>query len=229
MKRRGIQKLNFAPLSIEPKTKKQKEAFESNKNLVLHGVAGTGKTFIALYLALKELEWAGTRKVVIIRSAVPTRNIGFLPGNEKEKSSVYEKPYRNILNSLYSRDDAYEIFIKHNLLEFITTSHIRGMTLDNRIIIVEECQNMTFHELDSIITRIGNNSRLIFTGDYMQADLEKNGLKQFFSILVKMSSFDFIEFSINDIVRGDLVKEYLTIKHEGSIKQSNLFKRRSAA
>lgn len=197
---------------IEPLTKNQVIAFESGKNLMLHGVAGTGKTFISSYLAFDDMAKGMYEKLVIIRSAVPTRDIGFLPGNEKEKASVYEEPYKDICIELFQRGDAYEILKTKGLVHFMTTSFIRGVTLRNAVILIDECQNMSFHELDSIITRIGQGCRVIFCGDFRQTDLAKNGLKDFVRILKAMNEFDFIDFDIKDIVRSEFVKQYITAK-----------------
>ena len=197
---------------IEPLTRNQLRAFESDKNLVLHGCAGTGKTFISCYLAFDDMTKNQYEKLVIIRSAVPTRDSGFLPGTEKEKSSVYEEPYYDISIDLFERGDAYQILKTKRLVHFMTTSYIRGITLRDAVILIDECQNMTFHELDSIITRVGENCRVIFCGDFSQSDLKQNGMKEFFEILVSMNRFDFIEFGVEDIVRSGFVKEYIIAK-----------------
>ena len=197
---------------IEPLTRNQLKAFESDNNLILHGVAGTGKTFVSCYLAYDDMSKGVYEKLVIIRSAVPTRDIGFLPGNEKEKASVYEEPYKDIAIDVFGRGDAYQILKTKNLVHFMTTSFIRGITLRDATIVIDECQNMSFHELDSIITRVGENCRVIFSGDFRQSDLKSNGMDDFFKILKKMGSFDFIEFGIEDIVRSDFVKQYIIAK-----------------
>ena len=194
---------------IEPLTRNQLIAFESSQNLVLHGCAGTGKTFISSYLAFDDMTKNMYEKLVIIRSAVPTRDIGFLPGTEKEKSSVYEEPYRDISIDLFSRGDAYQILKTKGLVHFMTTSYIRGITLRDAVILIDECQNMTFHELDSIITRVGENCRVIFCGDFKQSDLKQNGMAEFLDILHSMKRFDFIEFGVEDIVRSGFVKDYI--------------------
>ena len=199
---------------IEPLTRNQLTAFESDKNLVLHGLAGTGKTFISSYLAYDDMAKGTYQNLVIIRSAVPTRDIGFLPGTEKEKGSVYEEPYKDISNDLFSRGDAYEILKKQGLVHFMTTSYIRGITLKDSVILIDECQNMTFHELDSIITRVGKYCRVIFCGDFEQSDLKNNGLKDFLKILETMGAFDMVNFEVGDIVRSDFVKEYLIAKKD---------------
>jgi len=202
---------------IEPLTRNQVRAFESKKNLILHGLAGTGKTFISSYLAYDDMSKGLYEKLVIIRSAVPTRDIGFLPGTEKEKASVYEEPYKDIANELFQRGDAYGIMKTKNIVEFMTTSFIRGITLRDAVIIIDECQNMSFHELDSIITRMGENCRVIFCGDFRQADLKGNGMKDFMKILKRMELFDFIDFQVEDIVRSDFVKSYIIAKNELSL------------
>ena len=194
---------------IEPLTRNQLIAFESSQNLVLHGCAGTGKTFISSYLAFDDMTKNMYEKLVIIRSAVPTRDIGFLPGTEKEKSSVYEEPYRDISIDLFSRGDAYQILKTKGLVHFMTTSYIRGITLRDAVILIDECQNMTFHELDSIITGVGENCRVIFCGDFKQSDLKQNGMDEFLDILHSMKRFDFIEFGVEDIVRSGFVKDYI--------------------
>jgi phosphate starvation-inducible PhoH-like protein len=199
---------------IEPLTRNQVKAFESSKNLILHGLAGTGKTFISSYLAYDDMSKGIYDKLVIIRSAVPTRDMGFLPGTEKEKASVYEEPYKDIANELFQRGDAYGIMKQKNLVEFMTTSFIRGITLRDAVIIIDECQNMSFHELDSIITRMGENCRVIFCGDFRQADLKQNGMENFMQILKRMDLFDFIDFQVEDIVRSDFVKSYIIAKNE---------------
>tara|TARA_Y100000389_G_C17441282_1_gene508692 strand:- start:774 stop:1433 length:660 start_codon:yes stop_codon:yes gene_type:complete len=211
-KRKTLAGANLDLQEIEPLTKNQVVAFESTKNLMLHGVAGTGKTFISSYLAFDDMTKGLYEKLVIIRSAVPTRDIGFLPGNEKEKASVYEEPYKDICIELFQRGDAYEILKTKGLVHFMTTSFIRGVTLRNAIILIDECQNMSFHELDSIITRMGQGCRVIFCGDFRQADLSKNGLKDFVRVLKAMDVFDFIDFDIKDIVRSEFVKQYITAK-----------------
>ena len=199
---------------IEPLTKHQLEAFESDKHLVLFGVAGTGKTFVGCYLAFDDMAKKEYEKLVIIRSAVPTRDIGFLPGTEKEKASVYEEPYKDIAVDIFGRGDAYQILKAKGLVEFMTTSYIRGITLRDAVIIIDECQNMSFHELDSIITRVGRNCRVILAGDFGQSDLKNNGMGDFLAVLEWMNEFHFIEFGVEDIVRSEFVKSYITAKHD---------------
>jgi len=192
--------------------------FDQEDHLVLHGVAGTGKTYIALYLALKRLfeRDCDQEKVIIVRSVVPTREMGFLPGSEKEKMKAYEAPYQAMCNELFGRGDAYEILKTKNQIEFISTSYIRGTTLDNSIIIVDEAQNLTFHELDSIITRVGLYSQIVFCGDCNQTDLDrpwdKSGLDKFMSVLSNVDSFKNVEFSYDDIIRSGLVRDYIIAK-----------------
>ena len=203
--------------TIEPLTENQRLAFQSDKNLVLHGIAGTGKTFVACYLAYRALTEREFTNLVIIRSAVPTRDIGFLPGTDKEKSAVYEEPYKDVASTLFQRGDAYSILKQKFIVEFMTTSFLRGITIDNSVIIVDECQNMTFHELDSIITRVGYNCKIIFCGDFRQDDFkgkrEQSGMVEFMKILDATGNFDMIDYQIEDIVRSDFVKDYIIAKH----------------
>lgn len=213
---------NFELKRIVPKTENQKLAFdyyENNKNLLLHGSAGTGKTFISLYLALQSVLYDRTqRKIAIVRSAVPTRDIGFLPGSAKDKMAAYEAPYQAIFTELFGRADAYTVMKLKKIVDFIPTSFIRGLTMDNTIIIVDEASNLSGHELDSIITRVGDNTRIIFSGDYAQSDftkdIERRGLKEFTSILDSMKSFRKVEFNENDIVRSGMVREYIITKNK---------------
>jgi phosphate starvation-inducible protein PhoH len=207
------EKINFNLKRIEPLTENQKlsfEAYNQNKNLMLHGIAGTGKSFISLYLALNQVLSESTqfKKIVIVRSVVPTRDMGFLPGNNREKAKVYEAPYYAICTELFGRSDAYEYLKNRNIIDFISTSFIRGITLNDSVVIVDEIANLTGHELDSIITRIGKNCKIIFCGDFRQSDFtkdqEKNGLMDFMKIIKRMKFFEFIDFQKEDIVRSPL-------------------------
>lgn len=209
---------NFNLKRVRPLTENQQRtftAFGAGKHLMLHGMAGTGKTFLSMYLALNSLmeEETNYEKIYIIRSVVPTRDMGFLPGSQKEKMKVYEAPYYAICNELFERGDAYDILKQKNAVEFMSTSFVRGITMNNCYIIVDEINNMTFHELDSVITRIGKNCRVIFCGDFRQSDLtreqERNGLKEFMKVIDKLSDFEYIDFLEQDIVRSRLVKEYI--------------------
>lgn len=204
--------------TIQPLTENQRKFFEQYKNshaMLLHGVAGTGKSYIALYKALEEaLDKSSIyKKVVIVRSAVPSRDIGHLPGDEKEKTEVYKQPYVEICSDLFNRHDAFQRLQEQHAINFMITSFVRGITLDHSIIIVDECQNMTDMELNSIITRVGDRSKIIFCGDFRQSDLYKktdmSGLKKFMVIADMMPSFKTLEFEVEDIVRSDLVKEYI--------------------
>ena len=210
---------------INPLTSGQARTFQSfddGKNLILHGVAGTGKTFMSLYLALRAvLDGDAPKPVVIIRSVVPTRDMGFLPGTQKEKSAVYEEPYSAICNELFKRPGIYDSLKRDGTIQFATTSFLRGLTFKDNIVIVDECQNMTFHELDSVITRMGTGCRVIFCGDFRQSDLwrndEREGLHTFMSVVKRMRSFARVEFTKDDIVRSDLVREYIEAKLEEGI------------
>jgi phosphate starvation-inducible PhoH-like protein len=207
-------KPEFSLNYIRPLNENQATVLGSDKNLVLSGYAGTGKTYLASYVAYKEIIEGNYNKLVYMRSAVPTRNIGFLPGNDKEKLEVYEAPYIDIATELLGRGDAYEILKKKGIVHFTSTSFVRGINLRDAVLVVDETQNMTYHELDSIITRLNENCKIIFCGDIRQADLYKNGLEDFYSVLKAMNEFDFIEFQKEDIVRSELVKNYIIKKEE---------------
>lgn len=205
--------------TILPMTENQRRAFDSyraNKNLLLHGLPGTGKTFISLYLSLEEvLAQDNYNKIFIVRSIVPSRDIGFLPGNLSQKIDVYEAPYKSICTDLFGRGDSYDILKQKNMVEFMSTSFVRGLTLNDCIVIVDESQNMSHMELHSIMTRLGDNSKIIFCGDLRQDDLssdrfkEYSGLRDFMNILHQMNEFHTIDFGIDDIVRSGLVKSYI--------------------
>ena len=212
---------------IKPLTDNQKlvfEAYEENKNLFLYGCAGTGKTFIAMYLALKEILSNKTpyEKLYVVRSLVPTREIGFLPGDHEDKAHLYQIPYQNMVKYMFKMPDdpAFEMLYDNlkaqETISFWSTSFLRGTTLDNAIVIVDECQNLNFHELDSIMTRVGNDSKIIFAGDVAQTDLvktnEKNGILDFMKILQIMDEFACLEFDVNDIVRSGLIRNYIITK-----------------
>jgi len=215
--------------TIEPLTDNQKELFncyKNDQNIVAYGCAGTGKTFITLYNALRDVldERSTYEKIYIVRSLVATREIGFLPGDHEDKSSLYQIPYKNMVKYMFELPTEADFEMLYGNLKtqgtisFWSTSFIRGTTLDNAIIIVDEFQNLNYHELDSIITRVGENSKIMFCGDATQSDLiktnEKNGIIDFMKILRIMPSIDIIEFGVEDIVRSGLVKEYILAKME---------------
>lgn len=213
---------------IEPITENQKkffDAYDGGKHLVAYGCSGTGKSFITLYKAFKEVldETNPYEKIYICRSIVATRDPGALPGDLNEKVGVFETPYKNMVDYMFyiPEDPTFELYssLKHqNTIEFITTSFIRGNTFNDCVIVVDEFSNLNFHELDSIITRVGENCRIIFCGDAEQSDLintnERNGIHDFIKILQIMPSFEILEFGVNDIVRSGLVKEYILAKRE---------------
>ncbi len=200
---------------IVPLNENQKKVFNSEKHVVLNGCAGTGKSFITSYLGYRDIIKHNLyNRLIYIRSAVPTRNIGFLPGTDAQKIEVYERPYEDIAADIFERGDAYSIMKQKSIVQFTPTSFLRGTTIKDAVIIVDECQNMDYHELDSIVTRIGDNCQVYICGDYFQSDLGSNGLANLHKVLHKMDSFDFVEFGTEDIVRSDFVKEYLLAKYE---------------
>ena len=209
--------------TFQPLTENQNKFFQAYKQgdyfIALHGVAGTGKTFSALYKAIEEVLDKGNtfEKIIVVRSAVQSREIGHLPGTIDEKMDIYQQPYRQICETLFGRKDAWDRLEEQGHIEFISTSFIRGMSFDNAIIIVDEMQNMTFEEIDTVMTRVGNQSKIIWCGDYRQTDLNKkkndvSGLLKFFDIAYHMDAFTRIEFTPDDIVRSSLVKDYILAK-----------------
>ena len=215
----------FSMRQVKPLTPSQSDLFNSYErgyNLAAIGTAGTGKTMCATYLALNDVLQKGEyEKVVIIRSAVQTREQGFMPGSKAQKEAVFEGPYTDIVNDLFSRGDAYQVLKQKGMIEFMSSSFVRGLTFDNSIIIVDECQSMTYHELDTIITRVGESSKIIFCGDTKQDDLQQSrnradisGLYDFVKVLNAIPSFGVVRFGVEDIVRSGLVKEYIIAKEK---------------
>jgi phosphate starvation-inducible protein PhoH len=219
-------------VDIEPLTDNQKklfDAYKEQKHIIAYGCAGTGKTFITLFNALREVldERTPYEKIYLVRSLVATREIGFLPGTYEDKADIYQIPYKNMVKYMFqmASDADFEMLYgnlkSQETIKFWSTSFLRGTTLDNSIVIVDEFQNCTMHELDSIITRIGENSKIMFCGDATQSDLnkanERNGIVDFINILRSMPSVDMIEFGINDIIRSGLVKEYIVAKTEAGM------------
>ena len=222
-----IEITNSDLVKIEPVTDNQKVVFESYKkgqNQFLYGCAGTGKTFVTLYLAMQEVLRNDTPydRVVMVRSLIPTREIGFLPGDEEDKAALYQVPYSNMVQFMFKQPNEQAFSMLYDRLKtqgsfyFLSTSFLRGLTFDNSIIIVDECQNLNFHELDTIVTRVGQDSKIMFCGDFMQTDLskvnERNGLHDFLRILEEMEEFNCLEFNIGDIVRSGFVRNYLIQK-----------------
>jgi len=207
---------------FEPLTDNQKKFFDAYKVgsyfIALHGVAGTGKTFCALYKAIEEVLSKENffKKIIVVRSAVQSRDMGHLPGDVAEKMEIYEQPYRQICETLFGRRDAWSRLEEQGYISFISTSFIRGMSFDDAIIIVDEMQNMNYEEIDTVMTRVGYRSKIIWCGDYRQTDLrksnDKTGILKFFDIAQHMKSFEKIEFTADDIVRSSLVKDYIMAK-----------------
>ena len=213
--------------AIKPVTDSQQTVFDTwkeGKNQFLFGCAGTGKTFVSLYLALQQVLKNETPydKVIVVRSLIPTREIGFLPGDEEDKAALYQVPYANMMQFMFEQPNEQAFSMLYDRLKtqgsfyFMSTSFLRGLTFDNSIIIVDECQNLNFHELDTIVTRVGQDSKIFFCGDFGQSDLtrlnERNGLMDFLQILHEMDEFNCTEFNIGDIVRSGFVRSYLIQK-----------------
>lgn len=225
MKFPSIQQLHFNLKHVQPITDNQIttfQAYDAGNNLFLHGCAGTGKTFISMYLALKEIENGRSRrrKLVIIRTAQSSKDIGFLPGDEKRKLEVYEAPYKAICAELYHRDDAYDILKQKGIVEFHSTSFLRGTTIDDAIILVDECQNQRYVELRTVLTRTGDHSRVVLCGDTKQDDLtsdrykESSGLADMMKVFNRMDQMQAIQFDIDDIVRSGFVRDFIIAENE---------------
>ena len=214
-------------LEFEPITGNQKKAFDlwdEGENLILAGSAGTGKTFIAMYLATEAMLERSTPydKVIVIRSVVSVREVGYLPGKLEEKTAVFEAPYKAIAEELFEDKAVYNKLVNNHQIQFETTSFIRGKTFDRAIIIVDEMQNLNFHELDSVMTRVGENCRVIFCGDYLQTDFEREsdrlGINKFLNIIDRMKDFTMIQFGWDDIVRSGVVRDYIMTKEMMGLK-----------
>lgn len=202
--------------TIKPLTDNQHIAFDNwmnDKDVFMHGSAGTGKTLLALYFGLREVLLENAERVIIIRSTVPSRDMGFLPGSQKDKERIFELPYHEICTTLYGCTDAYERLKQKGIIEFVTTSYIRGLTFDNAVVIVDECQNMAWHELNTIMGRIGNYSRFIFAGDTKQSDLDerhgKHDLLRLIEVCKRMKTFAFTQMLPNDVVRSGKARDYI--------------------
>jgi len=203
--------------TIHPLTPTQEDMFHAwynDKNICAHGSAGTGKTFLALYLALQEVLEQRYQRIIIVRSAVSTREIGHLPGTYEEKIAQYELPYQDVLYELIGRYSTYNDMKDAGLIEFMTTSFIRGLTWDNAIVIVDESENLTFHEINSVMTRIGDNTRVIIAGDITQTDLDgrkhgSTGIGDAMNVIGNMNHFETIQFSREDIIRSEFVRSWI--------------------
>ena len=208
--------LQFDPITLNQE--KTYAAWDEGYNLVLTGTAGTGKTFNALYLALEDVLDKDTDydKLIIVRSMVPTRDMGFLPGTKAEKEDAFTTPYKNICCELFGDKASYNKMLIGGQIQFESTSFTRGTTFDNAIIVVDEMQNLNFHELDSVITRVGRSTKIIFSGDYKQSDFkyedEKQGIVKFLQIVEQLKNFEIINFGWEDIVRSDFVRDYIMTK-----------------
>lgn len=200
---------------VRPLTSGQQRVFNAwrdAEHLLIYGSAGTGKSYLSIYLALRELYRGKTNRVIIVRSAVQTRDIGYLPGNAEEKAAIYEQPYVDIVTELTGQAMRYDHLVRDGQLEFATTSFLRSITWAEAVIVVDEAQNMTFHELNSIMTRIGEKARVIVCGDMAQSDLtknEKSGFGRFLQVVPCIPHFHSIQLSRNDIVRSDFVKAWI--------------------
>jgi phosphate starvation-inducible PhoH-like protein len=205
---------------VKPITINQNKIFKSfdrGADIMIHGYPGTGKTHVALGLGLYAVMKLNMfKQVVIIRSTVPTRDMGFLPGKAEEKVAVYETPYISTCAKLFGRSDAYRQLKNREIIQFESTSFLRGQTFEDSFVFFDECQNATFHELDTVMTRMGENTRLVLSGDFKQGDLikreDRNGLMNFIEIIKSIPDFDFIEMEIDDIVRSGRVKNYIIAK-----------------
>lgn len=220
-RRKHWSKHDIKPIQpLKPRQEDMFQAWYNDKNICAYGSVGTGKTFVALYLAINEILEKRQQKIIIVRSAVPTREIGFVPGTLEEKVSLYERPYHDIMWELAGRFSTYQDMKDAGLIQFETTSFIRGVTWDNCIIIIDEAENMTYHEIDSVMGRAGENTRVIFIGDVKQTDLDgsrrngSQGIEEAIKVYNNMEEFELVRFNKYDIVRGPLVKSWIIASEE---------------
>lgn len=204
--------------AVKPITINQSKVFKAwlnGQHLLINGCAGTGKSFLGCYLGLNEVDLKAQSQLMILRSQVPARNPGFLPGNEQEKAMVYETPYREIVDELYGKGGAYNRMKDTKVVEFETTSFLRGRTIDNSVLLIDEVQNMTFDEIDTALTRVGENTRVIICGDSrFQNDLKKepSGIGRLLSIVSRMPDFSVVTMTEEDIVRSGFVKDWIVAR-----------------
>ena len=221
-KKQKVNALNFELTPIYPKTDNQQKVFDlydEGNHLALIGSAGSGKNYVSLYLGLRDMfENGAYSKIIIIRNIQPVRDVGFLKGSLEEKIQPLSLPYISIINELFGRDDCFSILAQKNFIEFTSTSYLRGLTFNDALIIVDEVQNLNFHELDTIFSRVGLNSRLILCGDFKQSDMdikkEISGLESILKVIDKLEDFKIIKFTPDDIVRSGFVKNYIIAKEE---------------
>lgn len=212
--------------AIKPLTDNQHDMFRAyfqGSQICAHGSPGTGKTYLALYLALCDILDGNKPQnhLILVRSAVATRDVGFLPGTLEEKMASYEMPYKDIFADLFHRTSTYDDMKEQGFVRFMTTSFIRGLTWDNAIIVVDEGQNMTWHEINSVLTRVGTDSRVMFTGDLAQTDLNKSsrdqsGMERFVRVAESMKEFSCIKFTTDDIIRSDFVRSWIIASEQNA-------------
>lgn len=211
---------NMSMRKISPLNEAQRqmmEAFYSGSHIVAEGSAGTGKSYVGMFLALGELLDNTVSSVKIVRSAVPTRDVGFLPGSLEEKIAIYELPYKDIVNELLQSGTAYEVLSKKGVLDFMTTSYLRGLTFRDCVIVIDEFQNMSKAEVFTILTRVGENCRVILCGDTKQKDLSpaQSGFDYLTALAKKLPKYiDVVHFTANDIVRSEFVKAVIVAEEE---------------
>lgn len=211
--------------NIKPKSEAQRELFESylgfDNHVIANGFPGTGKTYLSFWLALSSVlspEQAQDH-IIVVRSAVPARDIGFLPGTQEEKMAPFEAAYKDIVADLIGKASSYEDMVEAGKIKFMPTSFLRGLTWDNAIVIIDEIQNLTWQEIHTVMTRVGKNTRVLVCGDVSQNDLankrnEETGITSFLRVAERMKSFDIVQFQKEDVVRSGFVKDWIIAKED---------------
>jgi phosphate starvation-inducible PhoH-like protein len=205
---------------IKPKTLNQQKlvyAVRENDLVFAIGPAGTGKTYISVALAVKALKNKQVKKIIITRPAVEAgETLGFLPGDLKEKLDPYLRPIYDALFDMVP-GEKLKYYMENNVIEIAPLAYMRGRTLNNAFILLDEAQNTTPMQIKMFLTRMGPNSKVIITGDTSQIDLpkrQKSGLIESIGILKDVEGIGIIELSGKDVVRHKLVKEIISAYDE---------------
>lgn len=211
--------------NIKPISSAQRMLFESylahDNHVVANGFPGTGKTYLSFWLGLNSVLSPDEPqdRIIVVRSAVPARDIGFLPGDAKEKMAPFEVAYKDIVHDLIGKSTSYEDMCEAGKIEFMPTSFLRGLTWDNAVVILDEIQNLTWQEIHTVMTRIGKNTRVLVCGDVSQNDLqnkrnEETGIGNFLTVAERMNTFDIVNFTKHDVVRSGFVKDWILAKED---------------
>lgn len=223
----GVIVYSMSGRPIKPRTENQKKlvgAFDNNDMIFAVGPAGTGKTYLSIALAVKALKEKTIKKIVLSRPAVEAgEKLGFLPGDMKDKIDPYLQPLYNALEDMLPQAKLQEMMEKH-VIQIAPLAFMRGRTLSDAIVILDEAQNTTCAQIRMFLTRMGWNTKMIITGDMTQIDLpreQKSGLKEALNILSRIEGIEIVELNRKDIVRHKLVTRIVNAyeKYDKETKQ----------